>query len=68
MGHLSNSAVEFRYLQGAIMPESSDVESPSQVPTGRRRDYIPSAQPGCRLPHMFVRVNPLCEVCSAVDL
>ncbi|CAI8598105.1 unnamed protein product [Vicia faba] len=51
----------FRYLHGAVMPESSDVESPPQVPTGRRRDYIPSAQPGCRLPHMFVRVNPLSE-------
>lgn len=50
------------------MPERSDVESPPQVPTGRRRDYIPSAQPGCRLPHMFVRVNPLSEVCSTVDL
>lgn len=51
----------FRYLQGAIVPESSDVESPPQVPTGRRRDYIPSAQPGCRLPHMFVRINALSE-------
>ncbi|GAU41297.1 hypothetical protein TSUD_325110 [Trifolium subterraneum] len=59
----------FRYLQGAIMPESSDVASSPQVPTGRRRDYIPSAQPGCRLPHMFVRVNPLSkEMVSTHDL
>lgn len=61
-------AVELRYLQGAIVPESSDVESPPQVPTGRRRDYTPSAQPGCRLPHMFVRINALSEVCSTVNL
>jgi hypothetical protein len=59
----------FRYLQGAVMPESSDVESSPQVPTGRRRDYIPSAQPGCRLPHMFVRVNPISkEMVSTHDL
>jgi hypothetical protein len=50
------------------MPESSDVESSPQVPTGRRRDYIPSAQPGCRLPHMFVRVNPISKVCNSVNL
>lgn len=50
------------------MPESSDAESPPQVPTGRRRDYIPSAQPGSRLPHMFVRVNPLSEVGSTVNI
>ncbi|XP_027334839.1 uncharacterized protein LOC113849265 isoform X2 [Abrus precatorius] len=49
----------FRYLQGALVPESNGVESPPEVPTGRRRDYIPSAQAGSRLPHMFVRVNPL---------
>ncbi|KAG4923110.1 hypothetical protein JHK87_048650 [Glycine soja] len=41
------------------MPESKDVESPPEVLTGHRRDYTPSAQPGSRLPHMFVRVNPL---------
>lgn len=50
------------------MPESGDVESPPQVPTGRRRDYIPSAQPGSRLPHMFVRVNPLSEVRNTVNI
>lgn len=65
-GCLSNSAIELRYLQGALMPESKDVESPPEVLTGHRRDYTPSAQPGSRLPHIFVRVNPLSEVCDAV--
>ena len=60
--------VDLRYLQGAIIPESNDAESPPQVTTGRRRDYIPSAQPGSRLPHMFVRLNPSSEVCSALVL
>lgn len=50
------------------MPESNDVESPQEVPTGRRRDYIPSAQPGSRLPHMFVKVNPLSEVCRIANI
>lgn len=50
------------------MPESNDAESPQQVPTGRRRDYVPSAQPGSRLPHMFVRVNPSSEVRSTVNI
>ncbi|KAG4989987.1 hypothetical protein JHK82_032298 [Glycine max] len=68
-GCLSNSAIELRYLQGALMPESKDVESPPEVLTGRRRDYTPSAQPGSRLPHIFVRVNPLSEeTVSTLDL
>ena len=28
---------------------------PEDVPTGRRRDYVPSSEPGSRLPHMKVR-------------
>ncbi|KAL6998235.1 hypothetical protein U1Q18_008361 [Sarracenia purpurea var. burkii] len=45
----------FRYLQGALVSdEGSDLESP-EIPTGRRRDYVPSANPGSRLPHMNVR-------------
>lgn len=28
----------------------------SKAPTGRRRDYIPSADPGSRLPHMNMRL------------
>ncbi|XP_020210324.1 uncharacterized protein LOC109795066 isoform X2 [Cajanus cajan] len=59
----------FRYLQGALVPESYNVESPPEVLTGRRRDYTPSAQSGSRLPHMFVRVNPLSEeTVSTLDL
>lgn len=27
-----------------------------EAPTGRRRDYVPSADPGSRLPHMNIRV------------
>lgn len=50
------------------MPESTDVGCPTQVPTGRRRDYIPSTQPGSRLPHMFVRVNPSGEVRSTINI
>lgn len=50
------------------MPENNDVESPPEVLNGRRRDYTPSAQPGSRLPHMFVRVNPLSEVCVSVHI
>lgn len=46
------------------MPECNNADNPPQVPTGRRRDYIPSAHPGSRLPHMYVRVNPLSEVRS----
>ncbi|KAL2332682.1 hypothetical protein Fmac_013895 [Flemingia macrophylla] len=59
----------FRYLQGALIAESNGVESPPEVLTGRRRDYTPSARPGSRLPHMFVRANPLSEeTVSTLDL
>lgn len=60
----------FRYLQGAIIPESNHDESPQLIPTGRRRDYIPSANPGSRLPHLFVKVmHPLSEeTVSTLDL
>nr|XP_029145415.1 uncharacterized protein LOC112715041 isoform X1 [Arachis hypogaea] len=59
----------FRYLQGALVPESNDIDIPAEVPTGRRRDYVPSASPGSRLPHMFVRLNRLTEeIVSTLDL
>ncbi|GKA48676.1 aromatic-ring hydroxylase-like protein [Tanacetum coccineum] len=48
----------FRYHEGALVPEK-DSEGASinlEPPTGRRREYIPSADPGSRLPHMNVRV------------
>lgn len=44
-----------RYLEGALVPDSKDTVPP-EVPTGRRRDYVPRADPGLRLPHMNVRV------------
>ncbi|CAH1433845.1 unnamed protein product [Lactuca virosa] len=47
----------FRYCEGALVPE---VESPGgrgpEPPGGRRREYIPSADSGSRLPHMNIRV------------
>ncbi|KAI3426776.1 FAD_binding_3 domain-containing protein [Psidium guajava] len=46
----------FRYLDGALIPDVDSTSVPLSVPTGRRRDYIPSADPGSRLPHMNVRV------------
>eukprot|EP00268_Persea_americana_P056109 TRINITY_DN6577_c0_g2_i4.p1 TRINITY_DN6577_c0_g2~~TRINITY_DN6577_c0_g2_i4.p1 ORF type:complete len:198 (+),score=43.57 TRINITY_DN6577_c0_g2_i4:459-1052(+) len=48
---------DIRYLEGALVPEISDKsQDTTEVPTGRRRDYIPSSEPGSRLPHMNVRV------------
>ncbi|EOA15760.1 hypothetical protein CARUB_v10006897mg [Capsella rubella] len=44
----------FRYLKGAIVPDNKS-EDP-KVPSGRRRDYVPCAEPGSRLPHMHVRI------------
>ncbi|MCL7033717.1 hypothetical protein MKW94_010360 [Papaver nudicaule] len=43
----------FRYLAGALVPEDGDTVL--EAPTGRRRDYVPCAEPGARLPHMKVR-------------
>lgn len=45
----------FRYLEGALMSDRHVNHDPENVPTGRRRDYIPSSEPGSRLPHMKVR-------------
>ncbi|KAB5545192.1 hypothetical protein DKX38_013304 [Salix brachista] len=60
----------FSYLEGALIPDSDSVRA--QVPpTGRRRDYIPSSDPGSRLPHMNVRMlsNSFSEACiSTLDL
>ncbi|XVE92205.1 hypothetical protein REPUB_Repub01dG0076800 [Reevesia pubescens] len=38
-----------KYLEGALVPAP-------ELATGRRRDYVPCAYPGSRLPHMNVRV------------
>lgn len=45
-----------RYLKGALVPDSDGEVGTAEAPTGRRRDYVPSADPGSRLPHMNVRV------------
>ena len=50
------------------MSESDNPENPPEVPTGRRRDYIASTNPGSRLPHMYVQVNSLSKVCNFVSL
>ena len=49
------------------MQESNNLESTPQLSTGRRRDYIPSAHPGSRLPHMYVRLNKFNEVCININ-
>nr|XP_043639282.1 2,4-dichlorophenol 6-monooxygenase [Erigeron canadensis] len=48
----------FRYREGALIPETDSEGEPikPEPPTGRRREYIPSADPGSRLPHMNIRV------------
>ncbi|XWS34612.1 hypothetical protein CRYUN_Cryun21dG0052900 [Craigia yunnanensis] len=61
----------FRYLEGALVPDSKDTVPSPEVPTGRRRDYVPCADPGSRLPHMNVRVLsnfPSEETISSLDL
>lgn len=60
----------FRYLEGALIPDSDSVGA-QEPPTGRRKDYIPSSDPGSRLPHMNVRMlsNSSSEACiSTLDL
>lgn len=54
-----------RYYEGALLPEEGDELGAREKPTGRRRDYVPSAAPGSRLPHMNVRIlsSPAAEVC-----
>ncbi|KAK6242243.1 hypothetical protein SCA6_007632 [Theobroma cacao] len=61
----------FRYLEGALVPDSKDPVPAPEVPTGRRRDFVPCADPGSRLPHMTVRVLsnlPSEETISTLDL
>ncbi|CAH2034018.1 unnamed protein product [Thlaspi arvense] len=61
----------FRYLEGAIVPDNESEAGDPEVPSGRRRDYVPCAEPGSRLPHMYVRKlsDPTREaVVSTLDL
>uniref|UniRef100_A0A5B7BW30 FAD-binding domain-containing protein n=1 Tax=Davidia involucrata TaxID=16924 RepID=A0A5B7BW30_DAVIN len=46
----------FRYLEGALVPDNDSVSDAPETPTGHRREYVPSADPGSRLPHMNVKV------------
>ncbi|KAI7744642.1 hypothetical protein M8C21_001251 [Ambrosia artemisiifolia] len=48
----------FRYREGALVPEIDSEGAPikPEPPTGRRREYIPTSDPGSRLPHMNVRL------------
>ncbi|KAB1209531.1 2,4-dichlorophenol 6-monooxygenase [Morella rubra] len=60
----------FRYLEGAVIPDSDNALGAPGPPSGRRRGYVPSADPGSRLPHMNVRVlsNLSSEIISTLDL
>ncbi|KAJ0037565.1 hypothetical protein Pint_23669 [Pistacia integerrima] len=60
----------FRYFEGALVPDTEPLVTAPEAPTGRRRDYIPSADPGSRLPHMNVRVSTSSswETISTLDL
>lgn len=59
----------FRYSEGAIIPDNTLLSGREET-TGRRREYIPSADPGSRLPHMNVRVlaSEEMEIISTLDL
>ncbi|XVF02707.1 hypothetical protein REPUB_Repub04eG0197500 [Reevesia pubescens] len=61
----------FRYHEGALVPDSKDAVPSPEVSTGHRRDYVPCADPGSRLPHMNVRILskfPSEETISTLDL
>ncbi|KAF2292856.1 hypothetical protein GH714_029395 [Hevea brasiliensis] len=46
---LGSSRLE-KYHEGAVIPDNDSMVGVLEPPTGRRRDYIPSANPGSRLP------------------
>ncbi|EYU25930.1 hypothetical protein ABFS82_11G068200 [Erythranthe guttata] len=61
----------FRYSKGALVSEGDSSWTPQETPTGRRRDYVPSSDPGSRLPHMNIQLlSPLfCkDAFSTLDL
>ncbi|KAK2636716.1 hypothetical protein Ddye_031508 [Dipteronia dyeriana] len=61
----------FRYVKGALVPDGDCEVGALEEPTGRRRDYVPSADPGSKMPHMNVRVlstSSSREVISTLDL
>lgn len=46
----------FRYAAGALVPDSNSSLGAQENPRGRRRDYVPSSDPGSRLPHMNIQL------------
>ncbi|GAB2220416.1 hypothetical protein Droror1_Dr00008066 [Drosera rotundifolia] len=60
----------FRYVDGALVSDRYSMQSAPQAPTGRRRDYVPSADPGSKLPHMKIRALSITssKVFSTLDL
>lgn len=60
----------FRYHKGALVSDGDSLSSAQEQPTGRRRDYVPSSDPGSRLPHMNIQLlSHLNEgACSTLDL
>ncbi|KAM3304086.1 2,4-dichlorophenol 6-monooxygenase [Capsicum chacoense] len=61
----------FRYQKGALVAEDDSLLNEHEAPTGRRRDYIPSAELGSRLPHMNVKLlsnQSSKEIFSTLDL
>lgn len=60
-----------RYMEGALVPETANESHyVADVTTGRRKDYVPSSEPGSRLPHMKIMVldNILNRVCYLEEL
>lgn len=57
-----------RYSKGALVSDGDSLSSAQEAPTGCRRDYIPSSDPGSRLPHMNIQVLSvnLSQVCQLV--
>nr|GME18966.1 putative polyketide hydroxylase isoform X1 [Ipomoea batatas] len=61
----------FRYLKGALVSDGDNLLHEPEAPTGRRRDFVPSADPGSRLPHINIRPfsnPPSKETFSTLDL
>ncbi|KAK9675452.1 hypothetical protein RND81_11G007900 [Saponaria officinalis] len=60
----------FRYVEGALVSDRHVIRDNERAPTGRRRDYVPSSEPGSRLPHMKLRSlsSVSDEVISTLDL
>ncbi|KAL4573859.1 hypothetical protein LXL04_020679 [Taraxacum kok-saghyz] len=65
--HKYHCIIHIRYREGALVPEGACEGAPDK-PTGRRREYVPSADPGSRLPHMNITVLPEKATISTLDL